>query len=90
MKKDTVQYTSIGGQALIEGVMMRGKDKVAMAVRKPDGEIVLKVTPLAQKFGWITKIPFLRGIFVLLSAMIIGVQALSYSSQFFAEGVEED
>lgn len=78
---------SIGGQALIEGVMMRGKDKISIAVRKPDGEIDLKVDPISQKsqmafFKW----PIIRGIVALISSMIIGVKALTYSAEFFVEG----
>ena len=78
---------SIGGQALIEGVMMRGKDKLAMAVRKPDGEIELKVEALKKsnhlKF---LKWPIIRGVVALISSMIIGVRALTYSAEFFVEG----
>lgn len=78
---------SIGGQALIEGVMMRGKDKISIAVRKPDGEIELKVDPLSKKNQWaIFKLPIIRGIVALVSSMIIGVKALTYSAEFFVEG----
>ena len=78
---------SIGGQALIEGVMMRGKDKISIAVRKPDGVIELKVDPISKKgqvaiFKW----PIIRGIVALISSMIIGVKALTYSAEFFVEG----
>ena len=81
------KYTSIGGQALIEGVMMRGKDKIGIAIRKPDGEIDLKVESIKKKKGIkISKIPVIRGIFALVSSMVIGVRALTYSAEFFVEG----
>ena len=79
--------TSIGGQALIEGVMMRGPKKIAVAVRKPDNEIELKVddlNTLAMKnkfFG----LPFIRGVIGLIEAMTIGTKALMYSAEFYPE-----
>lgn len=79
--------TSIGGQALIEGVMMRGPKNVAIAVRKPNKEIELKVdklNTLAMKhkiFGF----PFIRGVVGLVEALIIGTKALMYSAEFFEE-----
>ena len=87
MKKN---YTAIGGQALIEGVMMRGRRTIAIAVRKPDGEIDVKVEalksrPWMQKVG---KIPVLRGFFGLISSMIVGVRALTYSAEVFSEADE--
>ena len=81
------EYTSIGGQALIEGVMMRGKDKIGIAIRKPDGEIDLKVESIKKNKGLkIAKLPVVRGIFALVSSMVIGVRALTYSAEFFVEG----
>lgn len=78
---------SIGGQALIEGVMMRGKDKISIAVRKPDGIIELKVDAISKKSQMaIFKWPIIRGIVALISSMIIGVKALTYSAEFFVEG----
>ncbi len=78
---------SIGGQALIEGVMMRGKDKISIAVRKPDGEIDLKVDPISKKHQMaVFKWPIIRGIVALIASMIIGVKALTYSAEFFVEG----
>lgn len=79
--------TSIGGQALIEGVMMRGPKKIAMAVRKPDKEIVVKVEDIktfASKYK-IFKLPFLRGVVALVEAMMIGMKALMFSAEFFEE-----
>ena len=79
--------TSIGGQALIEGVLMRGPDKQAIAVRDPKGEIIVKVEE--RRFtkanypilGW----PFIRGIVIFIGSLIQGVKALMYSADFFPE-----
>lgn len=82
---------SIGGQALIEGVMMRGPNDVAIAVRKPDKEIELKKDEL-NTLGMrnkIFKLPFLRGVVGLIEALTIGTKALMYSAEFFIEEEEE-
>lgn len=79
--------TSIGGQALIEGVMMRGPSEVAIAVRKPDHEIELKTEKL-NTLGMRHKVfalPFIRGVVGLVEAMMIGTKALIYSAEFFPE-----
>ena len=73
--------TSIGGQAVIEGVMMRGPHKTAIAVRKPDGEIIIDEKENKKKSN-ISKIPLLRGVVSFFSSMNIGVQALMFSAQF--------
>lgn len=83
-EKAILKKTSIGGQALIEGVMMRGGEKIAVAVRKPDGDIVIKEEKaLGLEKHALTKIPFIRGIFALIGSMIIGIRALTYSAEFF-------
>ncbi len=76
------KITSIGGQAVIEGVMMRGPFKTAVAVRKPDGEITIKETENRVKGGF-RKIPILRGVFAFVNSMVIGINALMYSAQFY-------
>ena len=78
------KITSIGGQAVIEGVMMRGPFKTAVAVRKPDGEIVTKITENKVKGGF-RKIPILRGIFAFVNSMVIGINALMFSAQFYED-----
>ena len=78
------KITSIGGQAVIEGVMMRGPFKTAVAVRKPDGEIITKITENKVKGGF-RKIPILRGIFGFINSMVIGINALMFSAQFYEE-----
>lgn len=79
--------TSIGGQALIEGVMMRGPNEVSIAVRKPDQEIELKIEKL-NTLGMRHKVfalPFIRGVVGLIEAMMIGTKALMYSAEFYPE-----
>ena len=86
--------TSIGGQAVIEGVMMRGPYKTAVAVRKPDGEIEVSVEDLVplSKRNKIFSIPILRGAVALIDSLITGIKYLQYSASFFEdeEGYEED
>ncbi len=79
--------TNIGGQALIEGVMMRGPKHVAIAVRKPDKEIELKkeeLNTLGMKYKFF-RLPFIRGVVGLVESMIIGTRSLMYSAEFFEE-----
>lgn len=82
--------TSIGGQALIEGVMMRGPKDIAIAVRKPDGEIEIKMeklNTLGMRYK-IFKLPFIRGIVGLVEALMFGTRALMYSAEFYEEEEE--
>ena len=84
MKEKNVQHkTSIGGQAVMEGVMMRGPEKMAIAVRKPDGEIVTKIedVKIKKKSIWL-KIPIVRGCINFFGSMVTGVKALMYSAEF--------
>ncbi|WP_026477353.1 DUF1385 domain-containing protein [Alkaliphilus transvaalensis] len=84
--------TSIGGQALIEGVMMRGPREVAIAVRKPDNEITIKKEPVSgitTKFK-LARIPFLRGGIALIDSMILGVKSLTYSAEIVEEGFKDE
>ncbi|MBC8062105.1 MAG: DUF1385 domain-containing protein [Clostridiaceae bacterium] len=81
---------SVGGQAVIEGVMMRGSKGVATAIRTPDGSIVVDfkdILPLTKKYK-ILGIPIVRGFVSLVDSMIIGVKTLNYSASFFED--EED
>lgn len=78
-------YSGIGGQAVLEGVMMRNRDLVAIAVRKPDQEIEVEVDEhhgILEGTIW-TKIPFIRGIFVFIDALVLGIRSTSYSAQFY-------
>ena len=85
----TAKKTSVGGQALIEGLLMIGPDKVAIAVRKPNQEIELQIKPRASQTA-IQKIPLLRGAVNLFKQMTIGVSALMYSAQFMEIEDETD
>lgn len=81
----------VGGQAVIEGVMMRGKHGWAIAVKKPDGSIMLKeerLHTLAERFPFL-KWPFCRGPVVLLEALIYGIKALSFSAQAAVDEEEQ-
>ena len=75
----------VGGQAVIEGVMMRGTKGMATAVRKENGEIevdIKKITPITKKYK-LLNIPFIRGMFVLIDSLIQGIKSLNYSASFF-------
>lgn len=81
------RYSGIGGQAVLEGVMMKNKEKYAVAVRKPDGEIEVEVETYqglahGSKFK---ELPFIRGIFNFLDSLILGTRALNYSASFYEE-----
>lgn len=81
---------SVGGQAVIEGVMMRGPGKIAVAVRKPNGEITVDLKDagsVSDRYP-ILKKPFLRGVVSLVESLIYGMKALSFSAQ--ASGEEEE
>lgn len=77
-----------GGQALIEGVMMRGRTTVAMSVRPPSGEIVTMSEPLpaALRNGRLIRVPFVRGMFVLYETLVLGTRMLMRSASIAAEG----
>jgi hypothetical protein len=80
-----------GGQAVIEGVMMRGQENVAIAVRRPDGEIEVTSQPLANLYkGRLRNTPIIRGIIILIETLALGVQALLHSTQVAAAEEEKD
>ena len=84
--------SKIGGQALIEGVMMRGIDKSAMAVRLPNGSIDVEVwdTNNGKNAPWYKKTPFVRGVFNFVSSMVEGYKCLSKSADKAMQGIEDD
>lgn len=93
-EKKPIHKTSIGGQALIEGVMMRGPKGIAEAVRKPDGTIDVEMKEhknLAQKYR-ILRVPLIRGVFGFIDSMVIGFSCLMDSAEKSTEGLmdEED
>ncbi len=87
MKKEascSLHKTSIGGQAIIEGVMMRGPEKIAASVRKSDGEIVTDVKPLGKgRKSKILKLPIIRGCINFFDSMVMGIKTLMWSANFF-------
>jgi len=78
-----------GGQALVEGVMMRGQNICTMAARAPDGSILIEKQQLSQIYrSWLARIPFLRGLLILGDALVLGMRALTFSVNIQA-GEEE-
>lgn len=86
-----MRYSGVGGQAVIEGVMMRNGDEYAVAVRKPDKTIEVKKFEYssAKKTKGIRKVPFLRGIFNFIDSLYLGMSTLMYSASFFEDEEEE-
>ena len=87
-----MKYSGIGGQALLEGIMMKNMDNYAVAVRKPDGEIVVEkdtYVSLTEKVKFFS-LPFVRGIFNFADSMILGMKTLGWSASFFEEYEGED
>ncbi len=89
MSKKACHYTSIGGSALIEGVMMRGNDKLAIALRRNDGTIQLKVEATAPNNAFYTKVPILRGVISFVRSMMLSYKCLMYSADVSMEGLEQ-
>ena len=79
-KKEKAKVSSIGGQALMEGVMMRGKTAMAMAVREPNGEILLETKRLKSTRKWYMKTPVLRGLVSFFISLFTGVDTLLKSA----------
>lgn len=82
-----MRYFGIGGQAVMEGVMMKNQEKYAVAVRKPDGEITLKISEYKGiiKNKKIRNMPILRGVFSFIESLYLGVSTLTFSASFFEE-----
>ena len=79
-----------GGQAVMEGVMMRGSKAMAVAVRHPDGHIVVHREPLSKFMydGWLSRVPFLRGLSLLWDSLGLGMRSLFFSSNVAMEAEE--
>ena len=89
-RKKKICYSGIGGQAVLEGIMMKNKDKYSVAVRTPDGDIDVTVEEY-ESFApskALTRIPFIRGVFNFIDSLILGIRTLNYSAKFYEE--EED
>lgn len=87
-----MKYSGIGGQAVIEGIMMMNKDDYAVAVRKPDGEIEIKKDKYESitKKAKILRLPFVRGVFRFADSMIVGMKTLTYSASFFEDDEDSE
>lgn len=85
-----MKSSNIGGQAVMEGIMMRHKDVYSIAVRKPDKEIEIKVEDYKSVMKWksLLKIPILRGVFNFIDSLVVGTKCLMYSATFFEEEEE--
>lgn len=86
-----MKSSNIGGQAVLEGIMMRNGPKYSVAVRKPDGEIAVDVKDYKSVIPWKTplKIPFIRGIFNFVDSLVLGMRTLTYSAGFLEDEEEE-
>ena len=86
-----MKSSNIGGQAVLEGIMMKNGPKYAVAVRKPDGEIEVKVDEYKSVIKWekLTKIPFIRGAFNFVDSLVLGMKTLTYSASLWEEETEE-
>lgn len=82
-----IRSSGIGGQAVLEGVMMKNKDDYAVAVRKPNGEIEVEVDVFcgAMHGSKLRKIPFVRGVFNFVDSMVLGMKIINYSASFYED-----
>ena len=81
--------TSIGGQAIMEGIMMRGPKKTSIAVRLPDGSIHMKTQPTPKPSKW-SKIPLIRGVVNFVASLVLGTKVLMYSADVLEEHYPEE
>lgn len=87
MAKKRNRYSGIGGQAVLEGIMMKNKEKYAVAVRRPDGGISVEVDNYEGILhgSKVKEIPFVRGVFNFIESLILGTKCLNYSASFYEE-----
>ena len=90
-KKYKKHYSGIGGQAVLEGVMMKNEEKYAVAVRKPSGEIAVEVENFQGMLhgSKLLEFPFIRGVFNFINSLVLGTKALNYSASFYEEDEED-
>ncbi len=81
-----------GGQAVLEGVMMRGRDRMAVAVRRPDGSLAMLEEPLNPRIfaGPVTRVPFLRGVVMIWEMLSLGVKAMGFSARVVGDNEAEE
>ena len=87
-----MKSSNIGGQAVLEGIMMKSGDACAVAVRKPDGEVVVKEEKYTSIIKWkaLTKVPFIRGAFNFVDSLVLGTKILNYSASFYVDEEETE
>lgn len=91
-EENIMKSSNIGGQAVLEGIMMKHKEEYAVAVRRPDGEIIVQketYKSIIHRWKKLTEIPFIRGVFNFIDSMVLGMKTLTYSASFFEEEEEE-
>lgn len=87
-----MKSSNIGRQAVLEGIMMKNRDRYAVAVRKPDGEIFVQTEEfhsVTGRYKKLTTIPFIRGVFNFIDSMVLGIKTLTFSASFYEEEEEE-
>ena len=88
-----MKSSNIGGQAVLEGIMMKNRDRYAVAVRKPDGEIFVQTEEfhsVTGRYKKLTTIPFVRGVFNFIDSMLLGIKTLTFSASFYEEEEEKN
>ena len=88
-----MKSSNIGGQAVLEGIMMKNQDRYAVAVRKPDGEIFVQTETFHSITGnWkkLTTIPFVRGVFNFIDSMVLGIKTLTFSASFYEKKEKQE
>ena len=89
-KRRQAQYSGIGGQAVLEGVMMKNSTKYAVAVRKPDGDIDVQVEEYKGVCGdkKFAKLPLIRGVFAFVDSLVLGMRVTMHSASFYEDEEE--
>lgn len=87
MAKKNLKYSGIGGQAVLEGIMMKNKEQYAVAVRKPNGEIEVEVEHYngIMHGSRVMEVPFVRGIFQFIDSLVLGMRSLNFSASFYED-----
>ncbi len=87
MANRKLKYSGIGGQAVLEGIMMKNKEQYAVAVRKPDGEIEVEVEHYHSVIhgSKLLDVPFVRGVFQFIDSLVLGMRCLNFSASFYED-----
>ena len=91
-KAKKARFSGIGGQAVLEGIMMKNKDKYSVAVRKANGEIEVDIDEFTgvTKGSFIKNVPFIRGVVNFIDSLSLGIKVLNYSADFYEEEAEQE